>query len=97
MQFAAPVTADRDQRGVRSIAKARGNPQPLQELVDKFGAGFNQLFGGIAVVKRCAKPLLKSVEMLFDLRAVKRVGRPGGGVVRLSGERSKRGIHRLLG
>ena len=97
MQLAAPVTADRDQRGVRSVAKARGNPQPLQELVNKFSAGFNELFGGVAVVKRRAQPLLKSVEMLFDLRAVKRVGRLGGGVIRLSGKRSKRGIHRLLG
>jgi len=46
---------------------------------------------------RIRTTLLKGVEMVFDLRAVQRIGRPGGGVFRLSGKRSKRGIHRLLG
>ena len=43
MQFTPAIAADRNQRDVAHLSETVVDPQTLQELVDKFGARFNEL------------------------------------------------------
>ena len=45
MQFTPAISADSNQRDVAHLPETVVDPQTLQELVDKFGARFNELFG----------------------------------------------------
>ncbi len=54
MQFAAPVAANGNQRQVGNLTETGFNPQALKQLINKFGAGLNELFCGNSTVKRFA-------------------------------------------
>jgi hypothetical protein len=45
MQLAAAIAPDGNQRDVADLPETVVDPQALQQLVDKFGARFNELLG----------------------------------------------------
>ncbi len=56
MQLTAAIAPDGNQRNIADLPKPVIDPQTLQQLVDKFGARFNQLLGRYARVERAAQP-----------------------------------------
>ncbi len=70
MQLAAAIAADGHQRQIADGFKTVGDPQPLQQLVDKFGARRNELLRGDAGVKRLAQPVLEGIDVRLNCSTV---------------------------
>lgn len=83
MQFAASIAADGDQRQIGNLTETGLNPQALQQLVDKFGSGFNKLFSTNTAVKCLSQPVLKDVDAGFDTGDGQFSARPDAVVLRL--------------
>ncbi len=96
MQFAASIAADGDQRQIGNLTETGLNPQALQQLVDKFGSGFNKLFSTNAAVKCLAQPVLKDVDAGFDTSDGQFSARPDARVLRLVREGGECGIRVLF-
>ena len=86
VQFAAAVTADGDQRDVVNGTETVLDPQPLEQLIDKFGTCFNQSFRGNTAIKSLAQPALKSVDKRLNRRAIEITFWPLARIFWLSGQ-----------
>ncbi len=63
MQLTAAIAPDGNQRNITDLPKPVIDPQALQQLVDKFGARFNELLGRHARVERAAQPAMENIHM----------------------------------
>ena len=85
MQLAPAIAADGHQGQIGNLPESGVDPQSLQQLVDKFGAGFNQLLCGNPAVKSVSQPLLENINVGFNSADGKLVTRPGSRILRLAG------------
>ncbi|MNN86755.1 hypothetical protein D3C81_2042080 [compost metagenome] len=97
MQFTAPVAAHGDQRDVAYLTKTVLDPQALQQLIDKFGARFDELFRRNTLVKGFTQPTLKNVDMRFNISHRELALRPDSRVVRLVGQGGECRVRILFG
>ena len=87
MQLAATVAADGHQRQVADGFESTGDPQPLQQLVDKFGARRNEQLRGDTGVKRLAQPVLKGIDVRLYCSTVQIALRPAHRMFRRDGQK----------
>ena len=97
MKLSAAIAPDGNQRNITDLPKSVIDPQTLQQLVDKFGARFNELLGRYARVERAAQPAMENVHMGFYVRAGQLVRRPDARVIGLVGEGGKCCVSILFG
>ena len=87
VQLAAAIAADGHQRQIADGFKTVGDPQPLQQLVDKFGARRNELLRGDAGVKRLAQPVLEGIDVRLNCSTVQIALRPAHRMFRRDGQK----------
>ena len=97
MQFTPALAANSNQRDVAHLSETVVDPETLQELVDKFGARFNELLGRHACIERATQPAMENIHMGFNMRAGQLVRRPDARVIGLVGEGGKGCISILFG
>ena len=97
MQLTAAIAPDGNQRNITDLPKPVIDPQALQQLVDKFGARFNELLGRHARVERAAQPAMENIHMGFNMRAGQLVRRPDARVIGLVGKGGKCCVSILFG